>query len=261
MSKILITKEDLEASYNLLKSYSAVGKKFNLPKTTIQYYMNKYNISRKKNKNICDEDFFSRDNELSYYWAGFIAADGCVYEYKSYKRLRICLSIIDENHLIKFKNDIKTSANITYHNNIDKKYCNIEISSFKIVKDLERFNVIPRKSLVYKFPENIDYTLINHFMRGYNDGDGCFCTLSRNENTKREQLRFSLRGTFIFLDKYSDILVENCNLTKNKIQKGKIYTLQYGGNGVCKNIGNFLYSNSTVYLTRKFNIWNSLNEK
>lgn len=35
---------------------------------------------KKHKKYTCDDDFFSRDNPESFYWAGFIAADGFLIE-------------------------------------------------------------------------------------------------------------------------------------------------------------------------------------
>lgn len=41
--------------------------------------MGKFGIEYKKQVRYdCDHDFFSRDNEQSFYIAGFVAADGCV---------------------------------------------------------------------------------------------------------------------------------------------------------------------------------------
>ena len=39
-----------------------------------------------------DERFFSRDSELVFYWAGFIAADGCIRKRGNTGELSVCLS-------------------------------------------------------------------------------------------------------------------------------------------------------------------------
>lgn len=62
----------------------------------------KYNVN---------ENFFSLDTPESFYWAGFIAADGCIL--KNLKVLEIGLGIKDKKHLKKFKSAIKYTGNIS----------------------------------------------------------------------------------------------------------------------------------------------------
>src|ERR1035437_9666426 len=250
------TKDLLELAYQKFGNYRLVAEHFNTTKRIIQTYMDKFHIKRQKNKNSCNEAFFSQDNEDSFYWAGFIAADGCVYKRKmgeSYG-LRICLAYNDLLHLINFKRHINSSATITNYGNNIGKYCALEITSKNIFNDLARFNIVPRKSLIYTFPEWMKvHPLKHHFMRGYNDGDGCFCILSKNNKTKIEQITFSLRGTKKFLTTYRSILEDECKIIKREteISVNKIGILQYGGNRVCEKIGDFLYDNSSIYLERK----------
>lgn len=212
-------------------------------------------------KYLCDENFFSRNTPESFYWAGFIAADGCVkLKNAKYKQLSVCLCADDVKHLEKFKESIKFEGNIGtyYYNGCSRS--NIEISSDKIFDDLSRFNVVPRKSLVLEFPEwLLRHNLIHHFMRGYNDGDGSFFIQQLKNDRKIKQIMFSLRGTKQFLSTFRDILEEKCGLEHNdkkpRADSG-IYTLEYGGNRKALKIRDFLYKDSTneTRLDRKYDL-------
>ena len=204
--------------------------------------------------------FFSKNTPSSFYWAGFIAADGCVGDIKShggkyiYKYLSIHLSDLDTSHLNKFKKAISFSSNVSCY----KNECKITILSFQIVEDLKRFNIIPRKTLKYIFPEwVVDHKFCNHYMRGYFDGDGTVCTQTMKESNT-SQLRFSLVGTKNFLEVYQKILINSCNIKTNRkiIPMGRVYVLQYGGNKISSSIYKYLYSESDnkIRLSRKYKI-------
>src|SRR5713101_6595045 len=102
----------------------------------------------------CDENFFSKSNEQSFYWAGFLAADGCVRKASSNSRLLV-LSVAkkDLQHIKLFKKQIKSKSPIiitVYDNTIA---CRIAITSNTIFDDLAKFNIVPRKTLKYTFPK------------------------------------------------------------------------------------------------------------
>ncbi len=75
---ITATKEQLQEAYDRLGTVDLVAKEFGCSDRGIGVKMKKFGI--KFNfiyKYTCDDDFFSRDTEEAFYWAGFIAADGC----------------------------------------------------------------------------------------------------------------------------------------------------------------------------------------
>ena len=266
----ILTKEALEESYQELNSLKAVGKKFNVDPGTIKKYMQFYGLNFKSQiRYSCDYDFFSRENEESFYLAGFIAADGCIKKRKNSSKnlrhdLQITLSMSDKKHLENIKNIIKSEHPI-YNFLIKNSKRNLKwndswssqltITSEKIVNDLEKFNITPKKSLTYKFPLwLVDHPLCNHFMRGYFDGDGCFCKRKRKNNY---QLYFSLRGTSDFLQIYRSILERECNLKVREKPirvNSNIGILEYGGNIILGKITDYLYKDSKIFLDRKRDI-------
>lgn len=212
-------------------------------------------------KNKCNDGFFSKDTLQSFYWAGFIAADGCVcLEKNKYPRLKICLAEKDKDHLTKFKRAIEFKGRVrTWCPEKHKPRSMISIASRQIFNDLARFNIVPRKTLGYAFPEwLITHPLVNHFMRGYFDGDGSFY-LYRNRDSTIDNLAMNVCGTYEFLKIYKNILIgSEIKLSGNiyKSSSEKIYMLGCKGNRKTIKIRDFLYNNSTTgtRLERKFNI-------
>lgn len=257
-----IDNKELSDSYIKLQSVRKVAELFNISRETVRYKLKKLGILNKPlEKYLCsNEDLFKQDAASSFYWSGFIAADGCVKLHShKYKQLSIGLAEKDEKHLYKFKEIIGYNGPIRQKEDLAECHSSeICIRSDKIFDDLARFNIVPRKSLILTFPEwLINNSNINHFMRGYNDGDGSFyISRPKNERTVK-QLYFSLRGTKEFLEVYSQILSKQCDIDYKKPRANSgIYTLEYGGNRkVCK-IRDFLYNNSNeqIRLDRKYDL-------
>jgi hypothetical protein len=211
-------------------------------------------------KYYCDENFFNQDNESSFYWAGFIAADGSVQERKYSKILKICLSNKDLNHLENFKKLIHSTHPIKNYKIKSNKLiksetlcCEIQITSKLLVNSLKRFNIIPNKTKIYEFPsEIINSQYVHHYMRGYFDGDGTITNCGLSINRKILQGSFSILGTQSFIENYQKILINKAKLTKTKIYKHKsVYKLVYIGNNNIKKIYQYLYNSSNIYLDRK----------
>ena len=267
----LLSKEILEEAYNRLKSLKAIGRELNIGPDSIKIYMEKFGLKYKKQTIYnCDHDFFSIDNEKSLYIAGFVAADGCVKSRKVkygdlFHELSIGLSIKDKPFLEQLKSILKAETPIRDFliknsnrnpNWNDTWSSQISITSKKMFNDLARFNIIPRKTLIYTFPEWLKtHPLKHHFIRGYNDGDGSFYILKSHKKTK--QICFCLRGTVSFLKDIRSILESECNLKKRNTEiriNNNIGCLEYGGNIIISKIVNYLYKDATIYLPRKYEI-------
>jgi hypothetical protein len=163
-----------------------------------------------------NHDFFENPNAINSYWAGFIAADGCI----TSGYLKIMIHIKDLAILEKFKEDCGYTGSIY----VDKKRdrCSIEIRSKKMIKDLEeKWSIVKRKSLILLPPktdlcDNDFFT----FVRGYIDGDGSIYF------EPKDYLRISMIGTEKFLlwikNRFS---IKSSKVTKNK----NIFKLRYSG--------------------------------
>jgi intein/homing endonuclease len=246
--KIIFNKKDLEDQYKRLKTIENVAHYFDVSVSTIRKNFKYFDITFSKiNKLKLNDNFFGADSPESFYIAGFIAADGCV----NNKELSIRLSSKDKKHLEKINSILQSERSIRHYNNNYTGVSVLRICSKQILNDLKRFNVVPRKSLIYSFPDWIkNHPLKNHFMRGYFDGDGSFY-LQHQYNKK---ICFGLRGTVKFLIDYRSILEKECEFPVriNAMPiSGGCGLLGYGGNKNIIKISNFLYKDATIYLDRK----------
>ena len=96
-------------NYYKIKSVHKVGKLYGLSGNTIYKYLNTNGVStnNSRRKYNCNDNYFDKNTQESFYWAGFIAADGCVMRRgKNSKILSISIHTKDIDHLYKFKKAI-----------------------------------------------------------------------------------------------------------------------------------------------------------
>lgn len=127
-------------------------------------------------------DYFSAPNLENSYWAGFIAADGNIYNRKTGNRqslIKIALKSDDSKHLEEFAQTIVHNKKI-YHGSIktsenEYNYSSIAVSSNMMAGDLDsNFNITERKSLTLKPPTHLAEENALAFIAGYIDGDGSY---------------------------------------------------------------------------------------
>lgn len=103
------------------------------------------------------------------YWIGFLMADGYVFDDGSRYAVKLCLQGKDIELVRGFRDFVGSDAKIL----IDKLgRANVAIWCRDIVKDLERYGIVTRKTGMESFP-SLGPTLTWAFIRGYFDGDGC----------------------------------------------------------------------------------------
>lgn len=201
----------------------------------------------------CTEDYFKQiDAEDKAYWLGFLYADGCVAQNR--KQLIINLSPVDYLQLNAFKNAIKATSEIKYRDN--GRYISLSIFNKCFVEHLVNKGCVPAKSLILTFPDKtiLSPKYYKHFIRGYFDGDGCFSAILRKRKNKPNPI---FEGEINFIGTY-DILyniIKNlpCKGKEEKIFKdGNIYKFRIQNKPDIKNILNYLYADSNIYLERKY---------
>lgn len=236
-----------------------IASKYNLPLSSLLEDLKSIKKTRiSKSKYSCDHHFFSRDNEASFYWAGFLAADGCVFNRGNSFTLHLNLSEKDLSHLKKFKKDLSfngiISKSITKHSQKNPKWNDsikrgVIISSFKIFEDLKRFNITPNKTKSYSFPKwLVDHKMVNHFLRGYVDGDGSFYY-----QKSRDRVCLEVRGTYDFLISFKEVVDKHVKDTC-KVQvttPDSTSKLKYSGKKFVPQLVDFLYKDANVYMLRK----------
>ncbi|MDP3093157.1 MAG: NUMOD3 domain-containing DNA-binding protein [bacterium] len=199
-----------------------------------------------------DESFFSSiDNEEKAYWLGFFSGDGTITENK----IRLRLANKDTDHLSKFKKAVSWTGK-DYYSKRDGA-TEVVFRSSKMVSNLARYHVTPRKTFSVRFPSIPEY-LEPHFIRGVFDADGCISRAIRVSRGKSGQLYlfyggdFNIEGNKEFVLEIQSRLLK-LGLSANSINyPGKrIYRVRYGGINQLRVIYRYLYNNSKVFLERK----------
>lgn len=179
-----------------------------------------------------DTAFFTTDpSPLSCYWAGFIAADGCLYKGSCRKNPALTLKLAnkDKKHLEIFKKDICATNPI--HQN-SSTTCSITLNLNKeenlILNTI--YNITERKSLSL-LPPNLTHKIhVLSYIKGYIDGDGCVY-VEETPKKPRSKLQLTVLGTKEFLTWMQYELSKHCNIPlKYTISaKNNIYRIKFNG--------------------------------
>lgn len=207
-----------------------------------------------------NENFFTEDNDRSFYWAGLLAADGCIRnkisKFKSGSQSKVkevSIGLIDKELIEQFLIDINGVGRKISENHYktlkgtSTSYI-LRFNSAPLYDSLLRFGITEVKSKTLKMPEWLKtHSLINHFIRGYFDGDG---SVFYQHNTKY----IEFRGTVSFLESINEIIKSNiCKQTKAQVHvHSNCGSLKYCGNILTMEVANFLYKDASVCLKRKY---------
>lgn len=201
-----------------------------------------------------DFGFFDQFTPESAYWAGFLAADGCVRSDRATVSLH--LAATDADHVEKLRKAVQFNGEVK----ISGAAASLHINGPRWVDALSRnFGVTPRKSLTYSLPELPSDTL-PHFVRGIIDGDGSitFTTVPT----------LSITGTRFLLASLAEAFFDHCAVrlkSKNKVPpvmlkaNGVSGQVSWSGKNAAK-ILRWVYADSTdaTRLGRKYARWREL---
>jgi len=219
-------------------------------------------------KTVCrkyplDQTYFDIiDTPDKAYFLGILYADG----YNNTKRGAISINLQerDTDILVQLSALIQPSKPlqlVTYHNsNLSRQY-RLTICSRKISTRLSELGCTDKKTFTLKFPTNdqVNKSLLSHFVRGYFDGDGHI--------SKSKKKYFSLVGTNDFLLSLQELLVTELGFNKNKMiprfpeRDNNINTLAYCGRLQCLKFGDWMYRDAELYLKRKKEAFDACNIK
>lgn len=240
--------KDMVKYYQQGRSILSVSKIFNCSNQVVRNALSHYEISprSKGQMYMFDSKFFNNiDSEHKAYWLGMIATDGTIR--KNRNEIILSLGEIDRKHLIKFLGDIKSNGKVYSVIRSGSKQAYISISSAVMKNNLISLGIKPNKSLSLQPPSAVRYN--RHFWRGCFDGDGSIAYI----NHRGGQWRISFNGTFDMVNGFKDFVDTNVNVNDNVIYKrGNIYSVSYGAIEQVKLILDLLYSDSSVYLDRKY---------
>lgn len=196
------------------------------------------------------EYFKKIDTEHKAYWYGFLLADGYVNE----RELSLCVKNTDIDIIQIFAEDIETDVPIKYD-----KYGNpfITIVCKELSKSLLDKGFHNRKSWSIDFDYIKSFVpdeLFNHFIRGMFDGDGCLKYYSY-PYLKKPQLHFGYTG----VKNVCEFIKDFFDINRDLIFEGNVtYTVVSRDPNKIIEICTYLYNNSTIYLKRKYEIYNKI---
>lgn len=218
-------------------------------------------------KYIYNKDYFEIINsEDKAYWLGFLQADGCITRFYKGSELRsmsleVTLSEKDKEHLEKFNHCLESNVPIKEKSvklsGKQYKSFRLVINCTKLCYDLINLGCTPQKTYTIKFPneQQVPKKFIRDFLRGFFDGDGC---ISITTMCAKPHIVTKITGMKDMLLSISDYLLENQIIcTRPSLDKDKrrecVYDLSIYGTDTNKDFLSYLYDNSNVYLSRKYN--------
>lgn len=193
----------------------------------------------KKKYNLNEKYFDIIDSENKAYWLGIFLTDGST----SSKIIRLKLMKSDESHLRKFLNDIESNHPISYEYKDGFVQACINIGNTHMRNQLINKGIITNNKKTYSLPDNIS----KDYWRGVIDGDGCF-------SRENKELRLiGTKETCINFKKFCQKkILTKANVIKVKNKKAWTFCLH---GDIAFKIINILYNNASVYLNRKYTVY------
>jgi len=182
-----------------------------------------------KRKYTPNDGFFTYPNPINSYWAGFIAADGCICG--GDRVLSISSSSADIQHLVSFCNDVGLSNNAlhTYHSfggYKEHSTSSVALTSPRIIFDLKNnYNITSRKTFTLIPPNLKSIECINAFIVGLVDGDGWITKIySKYKDKVYPYINIGISGTREICTWVVDTVRNECDMPNGSIHKnGNIY--------------------------------------
>ena len=175
-------------------------------------------MSRKKYD--VNDNFFDEPNILNSYWAGFLAADGCITP-GGCNSVRLQLARKDREHLFKFKGIVSYTGTIQDSWREDS-YSNeaslLQVTSARWKEKLKTvFNVTPRKTFTLEPPSNLELSCQLAYVVGLIDGDGS--VFVKNDKRGYRFLTLSVFGTQMICNWIAEIFNGLTSDTNYRISK------------------------------------------
>lgn len=207
------------------------------------------NMRYKRNKHYFDKI----DTPNKAYILGLLFADGC--NHINHNAITLTLQAEDIDVLEKIKQELQYEGNIRFSQKTKPQYKDkyiLCINDEYMSQQLNKIGMVNGKSLVLEFPTCVPMCLINHFIRGYFDGDGC---IYLNEKIRKTEI--CIAGTYDMVKRIYDIAhLMNCPCSichPKQCGESNTYTLRINGYNNVKNFMDWIYYDADIKLNRKYN--------
>lgn len=205
---------------------------------------------REMARRVHDESVFeSITTEQQAWLLGWIATDGNIYG----NQLVIRLKAGDRDALEKMKLVLKTDAPVTSHvrPNDGYSYVGLRVISQKIVSDLARLGVHPRKSFTVR-PWDGPPHLLAAYWRGAFEGDGTIrSTIVIRHTNPYRNWSMLFCGNIHMVQGFSGFIGRQVKTKATLHPQSSIYRIKYDGCRLARTVAHVLYDGATVWLDRK----------
>ncbi len=261
-------KIDIVNEYIYGNTAPQIGQKYSVSSNCIYSILKHRGIARRQtgsynhktckqraNKYRINNQYFDTINtEEKAYFLGFLFADGCNDE----KNNRVCLSLAeqDKDILNKLKESIEFSGNIIIIPKLKPTHQNrsfIRFNGPKISRALAMLGCTSRKSFTAQFPTKfIPKDMLNHFVRGYFDGDGSISIIKTKTGYRRPSM--DICCSILFGIELSKIIMENVGIDLRMYKCFKTEIRRLATTNWVKSVKflNWIYKDHTVCLLRKY---------
>lgn len=241
-------------------SSEILGKQYNISSAAIRGLLHRRNVqirnrSEARRQYKINESFFDKiDTEHKAYFLGILFADG--YNDTNRNAVNLSLKESDKEILIKLNSLLQPKKPLQYVEIKNKNHSNcfrLVIANKHISQQLKKLGCVIRKTYILQFPLWLQDNLLNHFIRGYFDGDGCLYISKTNSNVS-----FRIEGTICFCNtiklKFKKQLNVNSSISQRHPKRNNgISTLNISGSLQVIKVMDWLYHDASIFMARKHN--------
>ncbi len=234
------------------KNVSSIYESTGHAKTSIRRYIKEFGLEDLLIKpddhriHELNENYFETiDTEHKAYWLGMLMADGNVSEKGKKYVIRISLKKEDLYLPYLFLKDIGSESELKSDS---YERGNARVFSKKMFNDLIKLNVIPNKTGKEEIPGGIPKELMNHYIRGFYDGDGCIAVKRKKNKICKMSICCSNPDFLISLMKEIKEAID----LDFYLSKGKIYEMNIYSHANYIKFSNWLYKDATIAMIRKY---------
>lgn len=255
-------------AYKNNMSLREIEKHFGATRVTVSKFLESKGIKTVKGnhyrKYFHDIDFFEKiDTEEKAYWLGFIFADGYIVNNQNhYGEDDFGLTLAEDSldSIEKFKKSINATNPIRYDDSKEKgqRLVKIVCRSQKTVDDLIDKGCVKNKSLILQPPKGVPNDLLNHFIRGFFDGDGSLIKY-QHKDCKTISFQINITSTYEMVKWIQSILKIGSCFPEKRREATWYYSV--GGNQQVLQVCHYLYDNATIWMDRKYIRYQELLQK
>lgn len=223
--------------YLLNHNTTEIAKKLNSYNTSIRRILKRNNI---KTLNLSESqsirgNVFNSNSEESFYWLGFLAADGTIHS----KSNRILLGSAekDEKHLEKYSLFVKSNIKKVFNKRFNIFEIRVQFRNKEIKQYLENIGITSNKSKTLE----LNIPLNSHMLRGVFDGDGY----------TRKGIFEIATASEKFAKQIVNFLKENEIHSTNRKLKTGLFIVGVYTKSSAKKLFDLFYKDATIFLERK----------